>query len=187
VLGAAFQEQVDADKELKTDQRTLQRRVLIRWNSDLTCISSVVVLKDPIQHFTGQDSNKCAAYRLTDSQWKLLHQLEDLLMVRADDPFTSAMLTLLYLQLFEPLTLRFSQKGIPLIAEVLDDLDQLEDALVKVRDTVWWPAAGGIRDDVPEIIRVAAQAALLVLNKYHSLFDKCKIYPIAIGLSIKYF
>lgn len=42
-----------------------------------------------------------------------------------------------------------------------------------------------VRDDedmeLPNVIRVAAQAVLLLINKYYSLMKDCELYVIAIG------
>jgi hypothetical protein len=50
-------------------------------------------------------------------------------------------------------------------------LDAIESALIKARDNT----------EVPNVVRVAAHASLLLLQKYHSLTDDCEIYRIAIG------
>lgn len=50
-------------------------------------------------------------------------------------------------------------------------LDAVEVALIKARDNV----------DAPSVVRVAAHAALLLIQKYHSLTDECEVYCIAIG------
>lgn len=50
-------------------------------------------------------------------------------------------------------------------------LDAIEVSLIKARDNA----------DAPNVVRVAAHASLLLLQKYHSLTDDCKVYRIAIG------
>lgn len=47
----------------------------------------------------------------------------------------------------------------------------LEAALSAVRDAT----------DMPNVIRVAAHAALLVSQKYFAMTDDCEVYRIAIG------
>lgn len=61
----------------------------------------------------------------------------------------------------------------PLIADTIPMLDTLEQCLVSVRDATKGP--------LPNSIRVAAQAALLLIDKYFSLTDECELYQIAIG------
>jgi hypothetical protein len=81
---------------------------------------------------------------------------------------------------------------VPLIAEVLEELDNLETTLLRVRDTA---SRSGPSDNngnptriqTPPIIRVAAQAALLVHNKYLSLLEDCEVYATAIGMSLRVF
>jgi hypothetical protein len=35
--------------------------------------------------------------------------------------------------------------------------------------------------ELPNVVRVAAQAVLLLINKYYSLMKDCELYTIAIG------
>lgn len=55
--------------------------------------------------------------------------------------------------------------------EVIPILELLETDLTKVRDS----------SDLPDIIRVAAIAALLVVGKYYALTDESEVYHIAIS------
>jgi hypothetical protein len=71
--------------------------------------------------------------------------------------------------------LLFSQAEVPLIADAIPMLDTLEHCMVSVRDATKGP--------LPSSIRVAAQAALLLIDKYFSLTDECEVYAIAIGQS----
>jgi len=48
-------------------------------------------------------------------------------------------------------------------------LEAMEHQLVEVRDAV----------DLPNVIRIAAQAALLVIAKYYALTDDNEVYRIA--------
>lgn len=50
-------------------------------------------------------------------------------------------------------------------------LKTLEHCLVNVRDAA----------ELPNVVCVAAQAALLLIDKYFSLTDECEVYLIAIG------
>jgi hypothetical protein len=67
----------------------------------------------------------------------------------------------------------FSRAEVPLIYEVIPMLETMEHQLVAVRE------AG----DLPNVIRIAAQAALLVISKYYALTDDNEVYRIAIGTS----
>jgi hypothetical protein len=68
-------------KDDRTDKSALVRRVSTRWNSDLTCLSTHVFFKTPVQQLTSDTSNKLDAYRFNDAQWKLAEQLIDVLEV----------------------------------------------------------------------------------------------------------
>jgi len=62
---------------------------------------------------------------------------------------------------------------VPLVADAIPMLDALEQCMVSVRDATQGP--------LPNSIRVAAQSALLLIDKYFSLTDECEVYAIAIG------
>jgi len=79
------------------------------------------------------------------------------------------------MKIFNAPTKLFSKAEVPLIVEALPMLDAIEEALVHIRDDE--------EEDLPNIIRVAAHAALLLLDKYFSLTDECEVYRIAIGIS----
>lgn len=81
------------------------------------------------------------------------------------------------IQVFDEPTKLFSQAQVPLIAEVVPMLDELEKSMVKVRDD----------EELLDVIRVAAQAALLLIDKYFSLTDECELYQIAIGMYTSYY
>lgn len=74
-------------------------------------------------------------------------------------------------QIFQDITNLFSQAEVPLVYEVIPLLEAMEHDLVKVRDAA----------ELPDIIRVAAIAGLLVISKYYALTDDCEVYRIAIG------
>jgi hypothetical protein len=77
---------------------------------------------------------------------------------------------------FNEPTKLFSQSQVPLIADVLPMLDSIEKSMTLVRDD----------DDseLPNVVRVAAQAVLLLIDKYYSLMKDCELYVIAIGKCI---
>ena len=51
-------------------------------------------------------------------------------------------------------------------------LENIEASMIQVRDAA---------DELPAVIRVAAQATLFLIDKYFSLTDDCELYQIAIG------
>jgi hypothetical protein len=79
------------------------------------------------------------------------------------------------------LTKKFSAANAPLIADVLEDLHKLRAKLVKVRDTTHIPVKNGSPRRNPEVIRVAAHAAVLVHDRYIPKLHHCEIYAISIG------
>ncbi|KAJ7019651.1 hypothetical protein C8F04DRAFT_975384 [Mycena alexandri] len=91
-------------------------------------------------------------YALTAAQWKLAKELCQAL------------------QVFEDITKLFSQAEVPLVYEVIPMLEALEDELTNMRDDA----------SLPDVIRIAAIAALLVIGKYYALSDDTEVYRIAI-------
>lgn len=82
------------------------------------------------------------------------------------------------IQIFDGPTKLFSQSQVPLIVDAVPMLETIEESMVAVRDD----------DDaqLPNVIRVAAQAALLLIDKYSIFTSECELYQIAIGLSSKF-
>ena len=70
----------------------------------------------------------------------------------------------------------FSQSQVALIVDAIPMLEAIEESMVAVQD-----------DDAefPNVIRIAAQAALLLINKYSIFTNDCELYQIAIGMSLK--
>lgn len=82
-------------------------------------------------------------------------------------------------QIFEGPTKLFSQSQVPLIVDAIPMLEAIEESMVAVQDD---------NDaELPNVIRVAAQAALLLIDKYSIFTNDCELYQIAIGLSLKTF
>jgi hypothetical protein len=161
----------------------LVRRVVTRWNSDLDAIRSHTYLMHHVQRFTAQDSDhKLNAFRLTHAQWDLARHLEDLLAVSLEVAQSVRRTLANFVQLFEPLTLKFSQGAKPLMADVLEDLEQLHAGLLTARNTHKVYDDDGTEIDNPPIIRAAAHAATLVYNKYLPKLHESKAYSIAIGM-----
>lgn len=155
-LGEKFAKLVNAEPSItsSTDKRSLDRRVPTRWNSDLACFDAHIVLRIAVEQLTAPAANKLNSFRLNEAQWLLLEQVVDVLSI------------------FEDGTLLFSQSSVPLIHEAVPLLRSIQVSLAAVRDAT----------DLPNVIRVAAQASLLVCNKYFSLSDDCEVYRIAIAM-----
>ncbi|KAF8988141.1 hypothetical protein BDQ17DRAFT_1402226 [Cyathus striatus] len=91
-------------------------------------------------------------FRLSEEQWNLAQEVEEVLL------------------LFESFTLLFSMKDVPLVVEALPELENLELGLLAVRKD----------ERASNVIHVAAQAALLVLDKYSVSTNDCEVYLISI-------
>lgn len=75
-------------------------------------------------------------------------------------------------QIFLEVSDLFSQAEVPLIYKVIPMLEDMEHALENVRNDA----------SLPDVIRVAAHAALLTIGKYYALTDDCEVYRIAMGM-----
>ena len=63
------------------DKVALDRRMPVRWNSDLTCLDAHLHFRPVIEQLTAVTSNKLKAYRLTDTQWDWAEKLQECLQV----------------------------------------------------------------------------------------------------------
>ena len=62
----------------------------------------------------------------------------------------------------------------PLVVDVLPTLEELREGLIAARDDAV--------NDVSDIVRVACQAGIFLIDKYSTFADECDIYIIAIGV-----
>jgi len=77
-------------------------------------------------------------------------------------------------QIFEKISKRFSQAEVPLVYEVLPMLARLRRDLQQMSDN----------SGLPNVIRIAAIAGLLVLDKYDARLQDTEVYRIALGMII---
>ncbi|KAJ7719489.1 hypothetical protein B0H16DRAFT_1336582, partial [Mycena metata] len=151
-LQEKFEKLVKANSAESGQKVALDRRVPIRWNSDLACLASHVHFSCPVKQLTQDNLEE---YALTPEQWVCL---------------PCAQLLPDYRQVFEDVTQLFSQAEVPLVYQVILMLEALEDELANM----WGDA------DSPDIICIAAIAALAVIGKYYALSDDTEVYQIAI-------
>ncbi|KAF8812651.1 hypothetical protein BYT27DRAFT_7220809 [Phlegmacium glaucopus] len=158
-LKEKFKDLVLRDPELQSSMRdSLARRVPTRWNSDFDCLYSHLYFKTVVQSMTGVTENKLKAYRLSEDQWDLAEDLQAVLV------------------LFKDLTELFSKADIPLVVEAVPMLLLLCSRLVLDTDS----EENGLDHPTPAVIRIASQAAVLLIEKYLDLLWDCDIYIIAI-------
>lgn len=74
-------------------------------------------------------------------------------------------------QIFDKISRRFSLAEVPLVYEVLPMLARLRRDLMQVKDDV----------TLPNIVRIAAMASLLILEKYDDRYEQTEVYRIAVG------
>lgn len=77
-------------------------------------------------------------------------------------------------QIFDGPTKLFSQSQVPLIVDAIPMLESLEESMLAIRDDSV--------NHLKNVFRVAAQAALLLIDKYSIFTDECELYQIAIGV-----
>jgi hypothetical protein len=68
---------------------------------------------------------------------------------------------------------QFSQAEVPLAYEVIPMFEGLERELQNLQNDC----------EVPDMIHIAAQAALIMVGKYYALTDDCEVYRISISES----
>jgi hypothetical protein len=95
-------------------------------------------------------------------------------------------ITINLFQVFNAPTKMFSKAETPLIGDVLPVLDKMQKSLTLIQDSDSHSADNEDEENeiVPDVIRVAAQAALLLLEKYWDLMMECDLYIIAMGTKI---
>ncbi|KAF8991138.1 hypothetical protein BDQ17DRAFT_1255194, partial [Cyathus striatus] len=143
---------VKYDKDLSGTSRTLEQCVPTHWNSDLACLSSHIFFQPVIEQLTGNSINKLQQFRLSERQWELAREVEEVLL------------------LFQTFTKLFSTEEVPLIVDALPELEHIQQSLVSVKQDT----------GAADVIRVAGQAALLVLEKCSIFTNDCDVYLIAI-------
>ncbi|PPQ84268.1 hypothetical protein CVT24_012844, partial [Panaeolus cyanescens] len=154
-LKEKFDKMVKDDPELNHGQRrTLTRRVPTRWNSDLACLESYFYFRDVVERLTSISSLKLKGYQLSPEQWKIAEDVQEVLL------------------LFDGPTKMFSQTDTPLIVDVIPALEEIREGLIGARDDE--------EHDVPNVVRVACQAGILLVDKYSAFTEDCDIYLIAI-------
>jgi len=137
---------------------------------------------------TGVSGNKLKAYRLSEEQWNLADDVQEVLKAFTFFKFNHLFFLILQ-QLFKDLTLLFSQAEVPLIVDALPMLFHLQESLKAVvldqvqdendedEDVSNLSTSG----ETPAVIRIAAHAGVLLIDKYMDLTWDCEIYVISIG------
>ncbi|KAF9524138.1 hypothetical protein CPB83DRAFT_727737, partial [Crepidotus variabilis] len=155
-LKERFVSLVKKNDDLQGTQRTLTRRVPTRWNSDFNCLNSHFHFRDVVEALTSTSSLGLRAYHLSDDQWLMAEDVCEVLL------------------LFDTVTRVFSMKEVPLIVDVVPTLEDLREGLIAARDDTI--------NDVSNIVKIACQASILLVDKYSTFADNCDIYLIAIAM-----
>ncbi|KAF8995763.1 hypothetical protein BDQ17DRAFT_1250400, partial [Cyathus striatus] len=155
-LKEKFNKLIEDDEEFSGNTRTLAQRVPTHWNSDLDCLSAHIYFQPIIEQLTGNSNNNLSGFHLSEEQWKLAQQVEEVLL------------------LFQRFTELFSKQDVPLVVDALPELENLKTSLEWARDDT----------DAADVIRVGAQAALLVLDKYSVFTSDCEVYQVAMGIPL---
>ncbi|KAG8756943.1 hypothetical protein FRC11_004911 [Ceratobasidium sp. 423] len=112
--------------------------------------------RGPIQYLTGNARYKVSRWALDTEQWSITEQLG------------------LVLEVFKEPTDWMSWSGVPLVSEVIPELLTVRDRLYDVRDDTF-------QQNLHPTVRVAAEASLLVFEKYMGLMlEESDVHVIAI-------
>ncbi|TEB22246.1 hypothetical protein FA13DRAFT_1921081 [Coprinellus micaceus] len=155
-LKERFDNLVSGDSTLDGSKRTLDRRVPTRWNSDHACLQAHQYFRTQVEQMTGLTGTKLRAYALSERQWKIADDLVDALRI------------------FEEPTRLFSNASVPLIVNVIPAFDDLRLSLEGIRDD------DDEENNISPVMRVAAHAALMMVDKYETMSWECPIYYVAI-------
>lgn len=173
-MKACFDRLVNAEvlrpeSEINGTKVSLDRRVSTRWNSELACIDSHLYLYSIVQQLISIQELKLQSFLLTEEQLQLTRDLREVLMVSV---FTICFLYIInFSKILEEPTKIFSRAEVPLIADVIPMMFDVQQALINASNDA----------SLPDVLRIAAHAGVIVCEKYLALTDECEAYWIAIG------
>ncbi|KAF8985716.1 hypothetical protein BDQ17DRAFT_1260053 [Cyathus striatus] len=154
-LKEKFNKLIEDDEEFSGNTRTLAQQVPTRWNSDLDCLSAHIYFRPIIEQLTSNSNNNLSGFRLSEEQWKLAQQVEEVLLVSENS-------NKFYF-------INFVVLVISKICKVL----HISKAQKKNHNN---------DTNAANVIHVGAQAALLVLDKYSVFTSDCEVYQVAMGI-----
>lgn len=149
-------------------QLVLVRAVANRWNTQAAMIGRAIDVKPVVNDvcdMTKFNSNgmRLRSYSFSDKEWEILEQLYPIL------------------DLFVGCTKKMEQESVPLIYQVIPEIDKLTNALSAARDD----------ESIHPAVRVGAWLGIRHLNKYYALSDDSIVYRLAMVLhpsfKLKYF
>jgi len=81
VLKEKFNNLVQANPDTQCSKSTLDHHVSARWNSNLSCLDAHVHFRPVVEQLTALSVNKLKAYWLTEKQWELAEEVQEVLVV----------------------------------------------------------------------------------------------------------
>ncbi|QRV81253.1 Phycobiliprotein ApcE [Ceratobasidium sp. AG-Ba] len=145
-----------AQGEITTDKELPSSFVSTRWNSQLKTGKTHLDLRPAVEVMTANSNNNLEKCHLSKLQWELLGEVCECL------------------EIFEEITLLFSQKDTATIHEALPALYLTRYRLTRMCDNVG--------SALHSITRVAASSAIYVVDKYAKLLEETHLYPLAVVL-----
>ncbi|CUA77267.1 Putative AC transposase [Rhizoctonia solani] len=160
-LYAAFVAIRNQCKDLLTTQKEVPtQRVVTRWGADLACARTHGELRPAIDAMTSRPGYKLGKFQMSPAQWEMLDECVECL------------------EIFEEPTHIHSQSNTALVHEVIPHLLLMKFRLGLIRDAIYDPET---EQPLRLVSRVAAVAAIHVVNKYLKLLEAADIYWLAIG------
>nr|GAT43270.1 predicted protein [Mycena chlorophos] len=164
----AFGLYVSADATIQGQTTTIARRCASRWDSNHDMLATLLILEQPARKLLNDKAFNLKAYKLAEKQWSLGREVCDLL------------------ECFQLVTQRFSRRDSSraLVCEVIPAIEELRRRMhnASEMDGTQTDEEGVAIPALPDICRVAAYAASLVLDQYLLLMQECEIYEFAIAL-----
>ncbi|KAG8706520.1 hypothetical protein FRC11_008170, partial [Ceratobasidium sp. 423] len=149
---------IDKDPELQGSMCALACYVVTCWNTVLLMLQSYSHFRGLIQYLTGNACYKVSWWALDTKQWSIMEQLG------------------LMLEVFKEPTNWMSWSGVLLVSKVVPELLTVWDCLYDVQDDTF-------QQNLHPTVRVAAEASLLVFEKYMGLtLEESDVHIIAIEL-----
>ncbi|CAE6474836.1 unnamed protein product [Rhizoctonia solani] len=179
---ATFAEYQHACRNLLTTKKEVPTQLVVtRWGAAAACGKTHEEFRTVVDMMTSKPGLGLTDFDMPTGQWDMLIDANECLQVSLSSQlFKFEVFISFFLEVFEEATHAHSHTGVPLVHEAIPHLLTMKFRLELMRD-------GNVinpRTSQPPrlVIRVAACAALNVLNKYLKLLEAADIYWLAIVL-----
>lgn len=168
---------VSNEPDMKSE--VLVRAVKTRWNTVTEVLDRALKMRNVLGglcdtvEFNKRDGVRLRRYILSDSEWVIVNELHQLLMVRTFilPRRTRTNVHFMFWQPFLYATQKISTSGHALVHEVIPYFDLLTEHVERFKHNT----------QLSDAVRAGAQRGRAILDKYYSLTDDSIVYRIAMS------